>query len=184
MSELAAFPSSIRPAAEKVTAALIAPPLGHSGHFTVSVEAEILEIPVRIYNPPLPEETTSAWGQVEQNVYACLFTRHHDGYIRQRHLRTLVGLSQSWVAPFVVRLIGEYVIEIIEDILKGLYDIEEPGTAHRTQYATFAAANPVFIELTAARVASYWACYHRHDYPRLGDYPGFQLISSLRRIVA
>src|SRR5262245_55902502 len=108
MNGLAAFPSSIRPAVAKVTAELPTPTLEPAGRFTVLVEGEPVTIPERIYFPELPPEITSRWGQVERNVYACLYSRHHDGYTRQRHLRILVKLSEPWVAPFVVRLIGEY----------------------------------------------------------------------------
>jgi hypothetical protein len=184
MDELGAFPSSIWPSVLNVVAELPRTRRSEpSGRFTVSVEGEGVR-PERIYNAELPRDVTSRWERAERNVYACLYTRHHDGYTRQRHLRSIVNRSEPWVAPFVVRLIGEYVVEILHDIQTGLPDLETAGSAHRTQYATFAAANPGFMALTAARVTSYWDCYYRHDYPRLSDYPGFQLISSLRRIAA
>ena len=97
---------------------------------------------------------------------------------------SISGLSDAWVPPFVIRLIGEYVIEILADIRAGLSDLEAHGTAHRTQYATFVAADPNFMALISARVISYWNCYYRFDYPSFADYPGFQLISILRRAPA
>src|SRR5258708_29026596 len=41
-----------------------------------------------------------------------LLTRSTDGYLRQRALRTIIDLEEPWVAPFVVLLVGEYVVEI------------------------------------------------------------------------
>jgi len=48
----------------------------------------------------------------------------------------------------------------------------------------FVAANPAFVDLTSSRVVSYWNCYYRERYPQLGDYPGAQLISSLKLAAA
>ena len=121
---------------------------------------------------------------LERDVYACLYTRHHNGYVRQRHLRSIVGISHPWVVPFVVQLIGEYVLEIVADIREGLSDLDVPGSSQRAQYAVFVAANPGFLDLTSSRVVSYWNCYYRFEYPQLSEYPGFQLISSLRRAPA
>jgi hypothetical protein len=71
-------------------------------------------------------------------------------------------------------------LEIVIDIQKGLTDLEVAGSAQRAQYGAFLAANPDFLDLTSQRVVSYWNCYYRYRYPKLSDYPGFALISSLR----
>jgi hypothetical protein len=61
MNELAAFPSSIRPAVAKVTAELPTPTFEPAGRFTVLVEGEPVAIPERIYFPELPPDITSRW---------------------------------------------------------------------------------------------------------------------------
>lgn len=35
-----------------------------------------------------------------------LYTRHHDGHVRQRHLARIIEVTDSWIVPFVVQLIG------------------------------------------------------------------------------
>lgn len=174
-----AFPSSVRAAISEVVAELPPTRFEPAGRFAVFVEHEKLDIPERIYNPEISEDVTAQWSELNRAVYACLYTRHHDGHTRQRHLRSILSLSETWVAPFVIRLIGEYVIEILAEIQEGLSDLESQG-ARRTLYGTFVAANPDFMALTSARVISYWSCYYRFDYPRFADYPGSQLISLLR----
>ena len=152
---------------------------GPAGRFVVRVEDHDVEIPQRIYNPEPPSDTAHLASD-RRHVLACLYTRHHDGYVRQRHLSEVIYLTHSWVAPFVVQLIGEYVVEIVLDIQKGLTDLEVAGSAQRAQYGAFVAANPGFLDVTYQRVVSYWNCYYRHRYPKLSDYPGSALISSLR----
>jgi len=173
-----AFPSSVRAAISEVVAEL--PPARLPGRrFEVLVENEKLYIPERIYNPEISKDVTAQWSGLNRAVYACLYTRHHDGHTRQRHLRSILSLSEGYVAPFVIRLVGEYVIEILVDIQEGLSDLES-HESRRMQYATFVAANPSFMDLISARVVSYWNCYYRSDYLDLADYPGFQVISLLR----
>jgi hypothetical protein len=63
--------------------------------------------------------------------------------------------------------IGEYVIEILEDIDTGM------SPALEQALAAFARDNPAYWQLIRKRVASYWNAYYRHE-PRSG-YVGFRL---------
>lgn len=120
-------------------------------------------------------------------------TRHHDGYVRQRHLEPLVAEPGEWVVPFVVQLLGEYVVEIHEAILARLLPILDRSADAREAYRRFVAANPDFIAVTEARIASYWNCYYRDrfvryrrrdpDGPRYpGDYPASIVLEALGRL--
>lgn len=144
--------------------------------FVVRVGGEDVQIPGRIYNAELSSRATDSFSTIERSVLACLYTRHHDGYVRQRHLRDVIQLSHPWVVPFVVQLIGEYVIEILWDIQRALGQLDT--APQRAQYGVFAADNASFVDVTARRVTSYWNCYYRHL--TRDDYPGFALIASLR----
>src|SRR5213078_2080778 len=105
--------------------------------------------------------------------------RHHEGWTRQRSVRRIVGAPLPWVVPFVVALVGEYVIEIVEDVARGLPEVGRAGSAQQQAYGAFLAANPELLRLTQARVVSYWDCYYRRDYPRIHDYPGHRLAAAL-----
>ena len=91
-----------------------------------------------------------------------------------------------WVVPYVVALIGEYVIEILVTIQDRL-DLVAPDSPDRRRYGRFVIENPEFFERVTRRVTSYWNCYYRFDFPvarprdgRFATYPGFQLIDELR----
>lgn len=188
------FPVQFRSAAERVLAALPDAATPGQGSFSVQVEGEELIIPRRIGNPEMGETKFAA---LEGLVAACLYTRHHDGYVRQRNLERIVSSSLDFVVPYVVALIGEYVVEIQEVIVEHL-DLATPGSPDCRRYGAFVRANPSYFEKTAQRVRSYWNCYYRHygiTYaagvgideplpPSKQRYPGYLLIDQLRAAAA
>jgi hypothetical protein len=148
----------------------------------VFVDGEPVSIPYRIYHSSVPPDRTGLDG-VEREILGCLYTRHHVGETRQAWLSTIVGAAHPWVVPFVVQLVGEYVVEILVEICRGLPDLGEPGTASSLLYGQFLAENPGFLFLTRQRVSSYWDCYHRGAYLHAADYPGHELIRRLEASV-
>jgi hypothetical protein len=177
---LPAFPKSLRAEAVEVADALPHAPLGPAGQFDVDVSGERLTIPDRIYQAGLPDQYES-WSETPQLVADCLYTRHHDGRVRERHARLIVENLSPWVIPFVVHLVGEYVLEIVLAINARLTDVSTAGSAQQQAYGAFAAANPKFLLLTRARVVSYWDCYYRRQVPSLVDYPPHRLITAIAK---
>ncbi|GIH49908.1 hypothetical protein Mro03_50870 [Microbispora rosea subsp. rosea] len=59
-------------------------------------------------------------------------------------------------------------------------DLDVPGSPAGRAYGRFLADNPRFCTRVQQRVASYWACYHGGEFPRLADYPGHRLITAMR----
>jgi len=143
-----------------------------SDGFTVLVASEIVTIPYRIYNGEVPTFPDS-YASIETQIVNCLYSRHHDGAVRQRHLSSLLAAQDDWVVPFVLQLAGEYVIEILQLLASHTH------TLSRDEYSRFCAHNPRFIERTTSRIISYWDCYYRRQYPRFEDYPGFQIAAAL-----
>jgi hypothetical protein len=91
---------------------------------------------------------------------------------------------QPWSAPYLVALIGEYVVEILEEIDAALtVDAEKV-------LAAFLLANPTYWETTKRRVTSYWDVYYRLS-PEAerrrrrtpDDYIGFKLVDRLDHAV-
>jgi hypothetical protein len=74
-----------------------------------------------------------------------------------------------WIPPFVVQLVGEYVIEIVADIQGAMSRLD------RIQYEPFIRGNPIFFAKTRQRAASYWNCYYRHR-SVWNSYPGKQIL--------
>lgn len=80
--------------------------------------------------------------------------------------------------PYVVKLAGEYVPEVIDATLT---ELATPGSPQHTAYGRFAAQNPEFTELTQARATSYWNEYHRHQYRSIASYPAHRFLIALKR---
>ncbi|MFI8943276.1 hypothetical protein [Streptomyces syringium] len=100
--------------------------------------------------------------------------------VRQRHLEKVVGSTDPWVVPFVVQLVGEYVLEILVVICDELRDLTTPGTRGHLAYGQFIVDNPAFFARTQRRVVSYWSCYYRGTYASFQGYPGCTLLDLLR----
>jgi hypothetical protein len=177
----AAFPASLSETVSRAAALIPGAEDASPDGYQVRVDGQDVQIPYRIYNAEPQSDIVDALDGELRNVLACLYTRHHDGHVRQRHLKRIVELTHPWVSPFVVQLVGEYVVEILLDIQAGLHELDIEGSPQRRQYGTFVAHNPAFVDLTVQRVASYWDCYYRHRYPERAAYPGSVLLSSLIR---
>ena len=106
-------------------------------------------------------------------ILNCLQTRHHNGFVRERALRRIIDLNTPWSAPFVVQLMSEYVIEILDMIDAGWERVDGPLLAR------FLAENPRYHALVRRRVISYWNVYYRRRFPRRESYVGFRLLDRL-----
>jgi hypothetical protein len=78
--------------------------------------------------------------------------------------------------PYVVQLLGEYVVEIASLILGRLTAQSSFG---RPEYRDFVAANEAFMQLTEQRAISYWSAYYRQDFSRT-SYPALVALAKLR----
>jgi hypothetical protein len=151
------------------------PELPPSRNFSVRLGSQSVDIPYRIYNSPLliaPDRLTD----LEMNLADCLLTRHHNGFVRQPHLGRIIHLRHSWVPPFVVQLLGEYVIEIIELINDNLSAIDDP------LYRNFIIENRDFLAQTSQRVSSYRDRYYPDR--RREDYVGFKVLRYFKSLAA
>jgi hypothetical protein len=147
---------------------------GNWNFFSVRYGEEFLSIPHRIHlDPPLLQRVRLT--ALQSELLDCLFTRHHDGFVRQRHLGRIIKSKNDWAPCFVIPLVGDYVVEILQVIQSNLPNLDT------SIYAEFARANPEFLELTGNRVISYWDCYYRSF--RREEYPGFLVLDFLKSIV-
>lgn len=150
------------------------------GPFQVEVWGETVTIPSRIYHDEPDADVVRSLSGTQQAILHCLYSRHCDGRVRQRHLEQIVGLHEAWVVPFVVQLAGEYVVEILEAIHRGLPGLGVPGSVERRLYGEFIARNAAFFGRTERRVVSYWSEYYRWKYPVFGAYSGSPLVEAFR----
>jgi hypothetical protein len=151
-----------------------------SGPFSVFVRGERLVIPYRVRADAAALDREETLTPIQRDILFCIFSRHHAGLIRERALRRIIRSSNDWVIPFVVQLVGEYVIEIHQVVQEAL------TLLNGAQYAAFLRANPEMYERTRQRVVSYWNCYYRHG-PSLAPrgrqfadrtgYPAFEVLA-------
>lgn len=153
-----------------------------SSEFSIKLNNDFLSIPYRIYfNEPDPG-IVSQLTCTQKVVLNCIYTRHHDGYVRQRRLEELAGINEYWVIPYTLQLLGEYVVEILQVLDKVITD------DNIEYYKSFIIENPKYWQQTISRMTSYWHCYYREKwfsdnrekvFPELNDYPGQQIVSRI-----
>jgi hypothetical protein len=152
--------------------------------FSVVVQGRRVTVPGRVYNDEPPAELVSSLSSRQRKILHCLYSRHCDGRVRQQHLARIVCSADPWVIPFVVQLVGEYVLEILVDICDELRDHGVPGGHLRLAYGEFIVANPAYFARTQRRVVSYWSCYYRAAFQSFQGYPGCTLLDLLRSAAA
>lgn len=162
-----AFPSALRGDALKLISVL-PDPLTTANSFSVVVGKDTVWIPYRIYHDPSQIDLDSLT-QTQKELLACLLTRHHSGFVRGENLAKILDFHHEWLPPFVVQLVGEYVIEIIRSIRSGIHRLDHEA------YRQFLIGNPLFYRKTKARVVSYWNCYHQEEHRE--DYAAFQVLA-------
>ncbi|MCY1207060.1 hypothetical protein D9M72_186460 [compost metagenome] len=173
------FPAVLRPTASTLLLSLPAGELAPATEgFTVLVQGERLSVPYRVYYSPRNLQSVIARSSEDTRMLAlCIGTRHWNGHVREDCLRQLLGNDRPWVVPFVVQLLGEYVIEIVETITASVSD------ASLELLCAFARENPEFMVTTRRRAASYWDCYHRGRFPTLQSYPAFVTLEAIGKAV-
>lgn len=181
---LAAFPPEAQAvaseAAAEVAPLLVKPgPQDTSGATSLRVGGATVRIPYNLYLGKAAREVAPPAGPVGLAVH-CLLTRGDDGFTRQAALAGLLGAREAWVVPYVMLLAGEYVVEIIADMVAALPRLD------REAYGGFARENPATMELLRARATSYWNEYHRrggHHRDRWADrndYPGLVFLAQVQ----
>ncbi|MGW2331547.1 hypothetical protein ACWC5C_38155 [Streptomyces sp. NPDC001700] len=175
-----AFPSRLVHDVRAVLAVMPEPQHPRTSPFSVDVSGETVSIPSRIYNDEPSADAEHQLTATQLRIPHCLYSRHSDGMIRQRHLEQIVRSGEPSVVPFVVQLVGEYVVEILDAIRSGIANVATPRSAQRLLYGEFIARNPSFFARTERRVVSYWSRYHRREYPAFGAYPGCLVLELLR----
>lgn len=150
--------------------------INDSQPFTVTVNNELLQIPNRVN---LIEESLVNATE-EDSILYCYLTRHSDGFIREKYLRKIIRLNNEWVIPYVMKLLGEHISEILEVIYDELENLDPE------MYRNFIKNNISFYNLTKGRMAAYYGRYYRSYIPReksrsRKNYVGFKILKYINR---
>ena len=65
----------------------------------------------RIYFDEPSQELENKLTDTQKQILNCIYTRHHNGYIREKRLKNLFGFDHEWILPYKLQLLGEYVME-------------------------------------------------------------------------
>ncbi|MDR2204898.1 MAG: hypothetical protein LBE36_01895 [Flavobacteriaceae bacterium] len=130
----------------------------------------------RIYfHEPTPELENELTERQKQ-ILNCIYTRHHNGYIREKRLKNLFGSDHEWILPFKLQLLGEYVIEILFELDKHITD------ENIQQYKQLTLNNRKYWEQTKGKMASYWNEYYRYpNYKKIRDYIGYKIMKRINK---
>jgi hypothetical protein len=139
----------------------------------ISINGEILHIPDRIYWQQPDQAVIAKLTEIRILILACLYTRSSDGFVRERYVEQIVQHPEEWVIPYIIQLLGEYVIEIIR-IIERLLDCLDTE-----QFSKFKKENPEFIRLTRQRITSYWNAGRREETFGLKEDSGYIIMHRL-----
>lgn len=144
----------------------------------ILLNGEQLSIPYRVYLLEPEPERLRALTNIQQLILSAILSRSSNGFVRQKCVGELLRSDEPWIPPFVLQLLGEYVLPIIRVV-------EDHSTVlQRPEYCRFVIENPAFFQLLKQRITSYWNCYYRAMFPRLRDYPAFQIVEFFDEVMS
>ena len=178
LAAVLAFPRTLEDTARSVSAAVSKGELHkpHANAYYAQLRGETLQLPARVYYESEALREVCARSGAEGTVAQCLGTRHNDGFMRQQCAIQLLESDQYWAVPFIIHLLGEYVIEVIAPIERMLQEGVRPA------FREFVAENPAYMVTLEKRAISYWDCYYRRRFPNKSDYPGLRAIATLNAV--
>ncbi|WP_051524902.1 hypothetical protein [Exiguobacterium undae] len=149
-----------------------------SGTFEIAYWQETLILPSRMYFDEVAEEKIHTSSQSQRWLLYCMYTRHHDGYVREKYVRLLEDeqATADWVLLYLLELTGEYVKEILQRIEPILHNWPE------VRLRSFVEGHEVYLERIEQRIISYWNAYYRETNEQRKDstYIGFRILHFLR----
>lgn len=151
-----AFPSYLAPHVENVFKKLHTQYDHSFNHFfRINVNDEELKIPYRTY---YDEVECTGFSKLEMDIVNCYYSLNGNGFIREKYLRKIICLNEEWSIPFVIKLLGEYVMELLDIIYENLHNLD------KYQYKKFITNNQYFYFITKQRMNSYYHSYYHTQY--------------------
>ncbi|MDR1218169.1 MAG: hypothetical protein LBK73_01000 [Treponema sp.] len=146
----------------------------HNNVETVKLNNDIIKIPCRIYfyEPKNIENLNN----IQKGIVCCVYSRHHNGFVRQKYIQKMVDNKNYWVTPFFVQLFGEYIYEIME-----IFD--EYLNINMDNCIKFINENQKYWEKIKNRMISCWHEYYRRKYPEFNKYLGKEILEKINKII-
>lgn len=127
------------------------------------VKGDIISFPYRIYYKDVFEKSIGRFSPTQQLIYHCMFSRHHNGFTREKHIDAILLLDEIpyCAFPYIIKVSDEYVIKILECVYGHLYQ------RNNNELKLFCIDNLASFCVSHDRMVSYWNEYYRH---RNGSY--------------
>lgn len=138
-----------------------------------NLRGEKLKIPYRVYFEQPKHEDLITLNIQQRIILNCIYLRHQNGFIREQNLINLLKTDAYFTLPFKIQILGEYVIELISILDKGITD------QNVSKYAELLNHNLFYWKQTQSRIVSYWDVYYRYQFPILRNYVGYRLSKRL-----
>ena len=138
----------------------------------IYLNGEFLELPQRVY---FGEFNTKSLTLVQEQMFNCLYLCHCNGHLREHYLRELLAVKEDFILPFIAKLFGDYVMEILE-----VLHHELPNDT-RDKLRDFSRANPLYKRRIQSRIASYWDLFYRNAQSDFKKYIGYQLFQTIAK---
>lgn len=139
----------------------------------VSVNGMPVHFSARVYYATEDVQAACRAAGIASQIALCLGSRHNDGYVREQCLQRLLLAEAPWMVPFVLQLLGEYVVEI-STVIDGFLADCIPA-----RYMEFANENPGHMHRLHQQATSYWNEYYRRAYPNRHEYPALRALQRL-----
>ncbi len=133
-------------------------------------ENNVIQFPYRIYYIDNTDKIIDKLSLQQKMILHCIFSRSCDGFVRQKHIYSLLQMDyEYWAIPYIVKICDEYVVEILEMTYEHLKDKDtEP-------LKKFCLENADSFCKSYQRMISYWNEYHRDKYENFHSYLGRKL---------
>jgi hypothetical protein len=139
---------------------------------SVFINNQTLIIPRRIYTNIPKHDYETNLTEKQNLILNCLYLTHHDGFLRQKRLELLRENYEYFVIPYKIKVLSEYIIEII-------IEIEQQINENTIEYfLKFIDENPQYWSLVKSRIISYWGEYFRWNCI-FENYIGYNIIKKL-----
>ena len=139
---------------------------------TIQYSQDSVEIkfPYRMYYIDNSDEVINKLELQQKMILHCIYSRSCDGFVRQKHLQSLLSMDYAdWAIPYIVKICDEYVIEILEMA----YDILKEQDTERIK--KFCLENVQSFCKSYSRMISYWNEFYRDRCYNFNKYSGKKL---------
>lgn len=134
------------------------------------LENHIIKMPYRVYYIDNSNTFITELNSRQKMILHCIYSRSCDGFVRQRHLKSLLSMEyEDWAIPYIVKLCDEYIVEILELT----YEILQKQDTERIK--KFCHQNRVSFCTSYNRMISYWNEFYRIEHKNFKQYVGRKL---------